>query len=443
MENVLERTRPATDNVSPRPGGQIVGPQLPVQIGPQLPQFQLRRSAENIELVAQIEPHFFGVFNLDRDEFEVRGFSDGGVALEGSVFLAANARYRLFVVQPRTQWMGYVDFVTPSSGGNVSLGNIRIGPIFGADSDMDGLANHTEFILGTDPSKPDSDGDGISDGAEIRQGLDPFGGRAFPTGVVASLPLPGEAKEVVLEGSILDRAQQTAYLALGSRGLGIVNASEFQKPILLGQLDLPGDATDVAVDSNLRIAAVAANAGGLHLVNVADPMQPALLQTIPGTVNQVGVINGVAYAGFGASIRAYDLLTGELLETLDLNGGTITGLAREGFFLYSMDSSRRLRVIDLSGPNMATRGTLTMPSGGGKLFVGGGVAYVAAGNGNTGGFATADVSNPANLTLISGVDANNVQGSRLVSVEWCFSPPAQPLRWMSSTLPIRRTLALS
>jgi hypothetical protein len=33
--------------------------------------------------------------------------------------------------------------------------------------------------------------------AEIQQGLDPLSGRGFPTGLIASLPLPGEAREAM------------------------------------------------------------------------------------------------------------------------------------------------------------------------------------------------------------------------------------------------------
>ncbi len=110
---------------------------------------------------------------------------------------------------------------------------------------------------------------GLSDLAEIQQGLVPLSRRGFRTGLIASLPLPGEAREVVIEGlsqpavgietltrpagalsrptgeGPLNAEQQTAYLALGARGLGIVNVSQFKMPILLGQLELPGDATNV------------------------------------------------------------------------------------------------------------------------------------------------------------------------------------------------------
>jgi len=306
------------------------------------------------------------------------------------------------------------EYTTQSSGSQFLLPTFVVRSFVLRDSDGDDLSDIAEFILGTDPNNPDTDGDGVRDGAEIQQGLDPLSGRPAANGVIASLPLPGEAKEVVLEGSILDSAQQTAYLALGSRGLGIVNASQFQKPILLGQLDLPGDATAVAVDSNLRIAAVAANASGLHLVNVADPMQPALLQTINLNARQVEVIGGVAYVA-GGDLWSFDLASRALLQQLPLGGATLTGLAGEGLFLYTMDSSRVLRAIDLRDGAMTPRGALALSSASGRLFVGNGIAYVAAGDGQNGGFSTVDVSDPDNLRLISGVDALNVQGQAVVA----------------------------
>jgi len=281
------------------------------------------------------------------------------------------------------------------------------------DTDTDGVPDVLEQVYGSSPSKYDSDGDGIGDLAEIQQGLDPLGGRPFATGIIASLPLAGEAKEVVLEGSILDNQQQTAYLALGSRGLGIVNASQFRMPILLGQLDLPGDATDVAVDSNLRIAAVAGNVGGLHLVNASNPAQPILLQTIPGSVTQVEVVSGVVYAAFGGTLNTFDLATGQLLENLNLGGSDIVGMAHEGSFLYTLDSSQTLRVVDISGssgPDMVLRGSRVVPASGGKLFVGNGIAYIGAGQ----GFATASVLDPDNPVVLSGVDALNIAGQAVV-----------------------------
>ena len=190
---------------------------------------------------------------------------------------------------------------------------------------------------------------------------------------------------------------------------------DFKSPIVLSQLDLPGDATDVDVDPRLNIAAVAAAAGGLAIVDVTDPSSPQLLRTLASNATQVEVFEGVAYANHGSDLRSYDLLTGERLQSLPLSGGNITGIAREGSLLYTIDDSRILRAVDLSTGLMVARGTLTMPVGGGKLFVGNGIAYVSAELVFTAGFATANVTNPNGLVLLSDVDNNSIAGKAVAA----------------------------
>src|SRR5207237_2404464 len=124
--------------------------------------------------------------------------------------------------------------------------------------------------------------------------------------------------------------------------------------------------------------AVAANSGGLHRVDVSDPMQPKLLRTITDAANQVEVVDGIVYAAIGSALNSYDVLTGGRLQALPLGGGNLSGLAREGSFLYSMDNNHVLRAIDIREPIMVARGSLTMPDDGAKLFVGSGIAYIAA-----------------------------------------------------------------
>ncbi len=164
------------------------------------------------------------------------------------------------VVLPPNQTL-FITFTNPLKGqvitnvintgpsGSSSSSRTFLVPIVGTDTDGEGLFDEAERIIGTSRTLADTDGDGINDRAEIEQGLDPLSNLAFPTGIIASLPLLGEAREVVVEGSTLDAARQTAYVATGSHGLAIVDTSVFNNPIVLGQLDLPGDAVDVAVDS--------------------------------------------------------------------------------------------------------------------------------------------------------------------------------------------------
>jgi hypothetical protein len=343
---------------------------------------------------------------------EVSGKTTARGELE--MFLPSSVYYYAIFFNPVTKKVGFASGLTSDSGVRTDIGNIHTFIDAGLDQDNDGLGYLAEYVTGTDPNKWSTAGDGISDGAKVAQGLDPLSGAAFATGVIANLPLLGEAKEVVLTGGS-NNVSQIAYVASGSRGLSVVNASQFQMPILLGRLDLPGDATDVAVDSSLNIAVVAANAGGLLFVNVADPMQPQLIGTITTNSSQVEIIAGAAYAAVGNTVRAYDLLTGEFLQSLQLGGANITGLASEGFFLYAMDTANVLRALDISSGIMVARGSLTLSNGGGKLFVGGGIAYVPAeGFAFNGGFVTANVSNPDSLALISGVDAVNVAGRTVV-----------------------------
>ena len=69
------------------------------------------------------------------------------------------------------------------------------------DNDGDGLVNLAEKAVGTDPNKADTNADGINDFAEVQAGLNPLAANAYPTGIIASLPIAGEATKVALSGT--------------------------------------------------------------------------------------------------------------------------------------------------------------------------------------------------------------------------------------------------
>ena len=357
----------------------------------------------------------FLIQNLDNGSI-MRGMRDttalgGSLCIDG-VTLSPGAHYRQWVLDIESLETGVSDFITPPTGQTFELPQIVIHPSFDVDRDVDGLNRTAEFVLGTRDDLADTDSDGISDIAEVRQGRDPLGGRSLRTGVVSTLSLLGESKSVSLEGSITSAETQTAYIATGAYGLAIVDASNFQKPTILSQTDLTGDAVDVAVDSRLGIAVVASTTT-LHFADVSDLTSPKLIRSLNVPATQVEIADGIAYVAAGSGVETYSVQTGELIQVLSLGSAPITGLARDGATLYAIDSLSTLRVIEIGGFEMRVLGSLGLPAGTGKLTVGNGIAYVGAGDGQVGGFLTVNVANPASMSVISGVDAQNVQGQAI------------------------------
>ncbi len=353
------------------------------------------------------------------------------------LFLPESTNYTLYTYSPRTNRFGVEEGRTGVSG-NSRSSRILLSQRGGFDLDSDGIPDVGEFVLGTHPSLPDSDSDGVSDQTELAEGLDPLSGVPLVTGVVASLPLQGEAKQVVVVSDINNVEKQTAYVATGSYGLAIVDVSQFNNPTLLGQIDLPGDAVDVAVDPQSGLVAVALGSGGLSIVDVSTATTPSVRSTFPVIARQVEIKDGVAYVAVDGDVQAYALQTGSLLQTLSLSSSNIIAMARDGAVLFVMDTQKVLRAIDISGANMVNKGSLALPlQVGGSLFVGNGVAYIGDGAAlsNTAGFAAVDTSNPNSLSLLSGVDAANIQGQSIavngsglaVSVGSVRGPVGQPI----------------
>jgi len=126
---------------------------------------------------------------------------------------------------------------------------------------------------------------------------------------------------------------------------------------------------------------------------------------------------GSAIVTVGNALKMYDLTTGQLEQTLALNGGNIVSLAHDGFTLYTLDQTNKFTAIDTTNDIMTAEGSLVTLDGplfdgtGGSIFVGNGIAYVSASSFVDGGYDTINVSNPNSLHLISGSSATSTNAS--------------------------------
>lgn len=355
---------------------------------------------------------------LESQEGEVQRFTiDAFQALSRTV--RPDTYYRLEIYDPHNDRIGHTVFKSGSAGGVSALPSFKLVPDTGTDTAGNGLSDSAEHIIGTDPEKWSTAGDGISDYAKIQQGINPLGDHVLPTGVVSQLELPGPAREVAVVGDLQDGEGQTAYVATGSHGLAVVDATRFQRPVVLGQLALPGEATDVAVDPVLERAVVTTGIGGVHVIDMADPAAPVLERTIDVNASRVEVFEGVAYTPVSDTLRAYDVLTGERLQSLLPTGADrLEGVAREGETLYTLDATGLLHAIEIDGLLMHTRDSIdTAAARGTGHFVGNGLAYVPQGNTDptNGGFEVFDVSDPDHLVRLGDVDDNAIAGQAIAA----------------------------
>ncbi len=353
----------------------------------------------------------FNITDLDNG-FSVRGQTSSRGQFANYVF-ALDRPYSITYLDPLTLQTGITVF---RSGGSVLPFDIPKAFLIRSDEDTDGdgLSDEAERVIGTSISNPDTDGDGIDDFTEVTtDGLNPLDNRGFPTGIIARTSLIGQTMEVVVD--TVPGLGLTAFLATGSHGLAIVDVDAFSNPIVLGQLDLDGDCTDVAYDALLDLAVVSGNAGGLHLVDISDPMLPRLSQTIEIEASQVEIANGIAYAASGGFLFSYDLFNPDRIQSVLISSGTIAGLTRQGDMLFAMDSLNELHAIRVDNIQLSVIGSVQLDQGGGKVFVAGGIIYAGAlPSFFRGGYLTIDVSDPVHMALMarSTVESPNINTGR-------------------------------
>ncbi len=347
-------------------------------------------------------------YDYNYGSIDLRGVSP---ADQMSVFLPPSVTVVLTVYQPLTGYTGSTIFTTGPTGAT-NDGGVILGPSQ-APPNSYGVPEDIDQVFGQEVTPQDL--------ALLQEGVYPFAG-PFSTGVIATLPLEGDSEAVTLSGSPLSSEGQTAYIATGTFGLAIVDASQLQNPVILGQLGLPGDSVDVSVDSSLGIAAVASGSY-LNLVDVSNPTQPTLLQSLDIAAGAVQAFEGVAYVGEGNEVVAVDLITGSVLATETFSGGEVDDLGIDQGNLYVLASegyaSHTVYKIGLNGADLPSPSeSLTITGhptfGRMRLFAANGYVYVGASDNND----TQEVpgvevlqDNRSTLTLVgpsSAIDAFDV-----------------------------------
>lgn len=340
---------------------------------------------------------FYAIENLDAGSVDRRGLAGSGGVLFDELILAPNTRYRVWLLDKATLKTADKKILTPNAGLRAKMPDFFFGDASSPDSDGDGLHDLAEFIIGTIGLDPDSDDDGILDGAEIAQGLDPLGGLIARTGIIGSADTPGEAQDVAAFNDVV-------VIADSQTGISVFNIFNAMDPFIIAQVNTPGDARAVALAGSL--IAVADGDEGLVIIDVTDPPAASIRHQIPlgkttisvatdGQFAFVGLADGNVVAlemGTGLEVNRLRPTVVSPIDDLRLYGGRIYALSQHTLHVLEFVDGQ---LSELSSETFDGDRNQNAPQRL-RLFVGGDIAYAV----HTRGYATMDVSNPANPSLI-------------------------------------------
>lgn len=132
--------------------------------------------------------------------------------------------------------------------------------------------------------------------------------------VTFSLEDPTEPEEIARTGGLgnawdLLLAGERAYVADNSLGVGVVDLSDRDAPVVLGAVDPGRGVQDLALDAGSGTLYAAGGGAGVMVLSLDDPDAPELLDTIEleGSVLSVAVGQGRLWAVDQLNVAAFDL----------------------------------------------------------------------------------------------------------------------------------------
>lgn len=239
-----------------------------------------------------------------------------------------------------------------------------------------------------------------------------------------------------------------ALVAAGSSGLKVIDITNPAQPVLVNTLALSGDAYDIAIQGTLAVLAMA-SPGSVQIVDISNLGQPVLLGnfSLPGSAQDLAWSGSLlAVADTSSGIKLLSLTnpaSPASLGSLALSGSAI-GVAIQGTIAYVADGSAGLRLVNINTPGApAALGFYVTSDQAYDVAVQSHYAYVAYG---ASGLRIVDVTNTATPALVSTIPAASSGSVQAVTLQgslafvsdtasgvstWDISNPAQPALWGS------------
>jgi hypothetical protein len=233
----------------------------------------------------------------------------------------------------------------------------------------------------------------------------------LPVGVLTSLGIPGFANAVAVQGDL-------AAVAAGAEGLQLVDLTNPLQPAIAGAQALAGVAGDVKLASHY--AYLATMDGGLQIVDITDPANPQLRGSTAdgGTARALALSGSTVYLAAGSDglkiIDASDPQTPVVLGTVALTyanavdaAGSIAVVVDAGI---AFSDTSRVSIVDASTPASASEvGFLVVPGIARSVVVRGTTAFVATDQ----AVLSIDIANPAAPQLAGQLAHDNFYPSAL------------------------------
>lgn len=166
--------------------------------------------------------------------------------------------------------------------------------------------------------------------------------------IIGSIQMPDYPEDV-----FLDKSNDRAYVACGLNGLQIVDASDVNALAIMGKIDTPGEAHDVAVIGDYAV--VADGDEGIQIIDVHDPGNPAVVKAIATTGKAVAISISVSHAYLAeesSGVEVYDMATPSdpvKVATIGLQGPARDVFA-SGNILCVADGQAGLQIVDIADP---------------------------------------------------------------------------------------------